>query len=122
MEEISGLAMSVKMDEVSGLLLSSLNKAMRSPDWPCWKEAMEEEKEALEVHRTWRVVDMPKGSNVVGCRWVFAIKCDVAGNIICYKARLVAQGVYQVSGVDFFDTYAPVAKMASIQTVLALLA
>ncbi len=105
-EEISSLAMSVRMDEASGLLLTSLNEAMKSPDWLCWKEAMEEEREALEVHGTWRVVDAPKGSNIVGCQWVFAIKCDAAGNIIRYKARLVAQGFSQVSGVDFFDTYA----------------
>jgi hypothetical protein len=66
------------------------------------------------------LVDAPKGSNIIGCRWVYAIKRDAAGNIVRYKARLVAQGFSQVSGVDFFDTYAPVAKMASIRTVLAL--
>jgi hypothetical protein len=119
-EEISGLAMSVKMDELNGLVPSSLNEAMKSPDWPRWKETMEEEREALEVHGTWKVVDQPKGSNIVRCRWVFAIKRDAAGNIIRYKARLVAQGFSQVLGVDFFDTYAPVAKMASIRTILAL--
>ena len=66
-EEISSLAMSVWMDEVSSLLPSSLNKAMKSPDWPRWKEAMEEEREVLEAHRTWKVVDAPKGSNIVRC-------------------------------------------------------
>lgn len=66
-EEISGLAMSVKMDELNGLVPSSLNEAMKSPDWPCWKEAMEEEREALEAHGTWKAVDQLKGSNIVGC-------------------------------------------------------
>jgi hypothetical protein len=113
-EEINGIAMSVKMDEVSGLLPSSLNEAMQSPDWLRWKEAMDEEREALEAHGTWKVVDAPKGSNVIGCRWVYAIKRDAAGNIVRYTARLVAQGFSQISGIDFFDTYAPVAKMASI--------
>ena len=56
---------------------------------------------------------------MVGCRWVYALKRDAAGNIIRYKARLVAQGFSQVPGVDFFDTYAPVAKLASIRMALA---
>jgi hypothetical protein len=56
---------------------------------------------------------------VVGCRWVYALKRDAAGNIIRYKACLVAQGFSQVPGVDFFDTYAPVAKLALIRTALA---
>jgi hypothetical protein len=81
-EDISGLAMSVKMDEASGLVPTSLNEAMKSPDWPRWKEVMEEERDTLEAHRTWKVVDTPKNSNIVGCRWVFAVKHDAAGNII----------------------------------------
>jgi len=57
---------------------------------------------------------------VVGCRWVYALKHDAAGNIIWYKALLVlVQGFSQVPGVNFFDTYTPVAKLASIWTALA---
>ena len=118
-EEISGLAMSVEMDKLSGLLPNSLAEAKRSIDWPRWKEAMEEEKVALEAHGTWKVVTLPKGANVVGCHWTYAIKRDADGNIIRYKARLVAQGFSQTPGVDFFDTYAPVAKMAAVRTTLA---
>lgn len=53
---------------------------------------------------------------------MFRAKKDAAGNIVRHKARLVAQGFSQVPGVDYFDTYAPVAKLASIRTVLALAA
>ena len=68
---------------------------------------------------TWEVIDKPDGVNVVGSKWVFRAKKDAAGNVIHYKARLVAQGFSQVPGVDYFDTFAPVACLASIRTVLA---
>ena len=119
-EEITGLAMLARMSEACGLEPRSLNEAMKSPDWPRWKEAMDEELEALKAYKSWEVVDTPKGVNIVGCRWTFVVKCDATGNIVRYKARLVAQGFSQVQGVGFFDTYAPVAKMATIRTVLAL--
>ena len=59
---------------------------------------------------------------MVGSKWVFRAKKDAAGNVVRYKARLVAQGFSQVPGVDYFDTYAPVARLASIRTVLAFAA
>ena len=80
---------------------------------------MDEELSALEAHGTWKLTDLPAGANLVGCHWTFVVKKDAAGNIVRYKARLVAQGFSQVPGVDFFDTYTPVAKMASIQATLA---
>ena len=119
-EEMNGAALAVVMSEAEGLDPRSLAEARRRPDWPRWQEAMEEEHAALVAHGTWELEDKPAGANVVGCRWVFHLKRDSAGNIIQYKARLVAQGFSQVPGVDFFDTYAPVAKMAAIRTSLAI--
>jgi len=83
---------------------------------------MDEEMKALEAYKAWELNNLPPGANVVGCRWVYALKKDAAGHIICYKARLVVQGFSQIPGIDYFDTYAPVAKMASIWTFLALTA
>ena len=60
------------------------------------------------------------GVTVVRSKWVFCAKKDAAGNIVRHKVHLVAQGFSQVPGVDYFDTYAPVAKLTSICTVLAL--
>ena len=51
---------------------------------------------------------------MVGSKWVFHAKKDATGNVICYKAHLVAQGFSQVPGVDYFDMFAPVAKLTSI--------
>jgi len=53
---------------------------------------------------------------------VFKAKKNAAGNVVCYKARFIAQGFSQVPGVDYFDTFAPVAKLASIHAVLTIAA
>ena len=121
-EEVSGMAMAAQIADVEGLDPRSLEEAKRRPEWPRWKEAMEEERRALEAHGTWQLEKPPAGANIVSCRWVFHAKKDAAGNVYRYRARLVARGFSQIPGVDFFDTYAPVAKMASIRVILALAA
>jgi len=72
------------------------------------------------VAGTWVTEDAPPGENVVGSKWVFKAKKDAMGKIICYKAHLVAQGFSQVPGVNYFNMYAPVAKLLSIHTILAI--
>lgn len=116
------LTMVVDAGDIEPLEPKALAEAKRRPDWPEWERAIHEELKTLEESRTWDVVDAPSGVNVVGAKWVFRIKRDAAGRIVRYKARLVAQGFSQVEGVDYFDTYAPVAKLASIRTILALAA
>jgi hypothetical protein len=76
----------------------------------------------LKETGTYELANPPADANIVGSKWVFHAKKDTAGNVICYKARLVAQGFSQVPGVDYFDTFAPIAKLASICTVLAMAA
>ncbi|KAF8626055.1 hypothetical protein AX17_006630 [Amanita inopinata Kibby_2008] len=83
---------------------------------------MEDELTMLREAGTWELIEPPPGVNVVGSKWVFKVKKDTAGNIVWYKARLVAQGFSQVPGVDYFDTFAPVAHLASIQVILAIAA
>jgi len=100
----------------------NLAEAKKQPDWMLWEKAIEEELRTLKEAGTWEVVEIPKGVNVVGSKWVFRAKKDAAGNVVRYKARLVAQGFSQVPGVDYFDMFAPVARLASIQTVLAFAA
>ena len=76
----------------------------------------------MKAAGTWELVDVPAGANIVGSKWVFRAKKDTARNIVHYKAHLVAQGFSQVPGVNYFDTFAPVACLASIRAVLALAA
>jgi hypothetical protein len=86
----------------------------------CWKEAMKSELAALELNRTWSIVDLPTGKNPIGCKWVYKIKHNADGSIERYKARLVARGYTQMEGVDYFETFSPVAKLTTVKTLLAL--
>ena len=68
------------------------------------------------------MVNSPPRANIIGSKWVFQAKKDAARHVVQYKAQLVAQGFSQVPGVDYFDTFAPVACLASIQAVLPIAA
>jgi len=81
-----------------------------------------EELATLKEAGTWELVDTPQNANIVGYKWVFRAKKDAAGHVVRYKARLLAQGSSQVPGVDYLDTFAPVARLASIRAVLAIAA
>ncbi len=71
---------------------------------------------------TWEIVPRPTDRNVIGSKWVLRIKKKARGIIDKYKARLVVQGFTQVEGVDYFVTFAPVAKLVSLRIILAIAA
>ena len=90
------------------------------PDWPLWEKAIEEELAMLKATRTWRLKEAPPGANIIGSKWVFKVKKDTAGNVICYKARLVMQGFSQIRGIDYDDTYALVTCLVSLHMVIVM--
>ena len=85
----------------------SLNEALGEPRW---KEAMDEEYDALMRNKTWRLVPPVKGRNVIDCKWVYKVKRKSDGTVDRYKARLVAKGFKQRYGIDYRDTFNPVVK------------
>lgn len=89
---------------------------------PRWTAAMNEEMKSLIKNNTWELVDSPPGKKIVGCRWVYTVKYNADGTIERFKARLVAKGYTQTYGVDYTDTFAPVAKVNTIRVLLSLAA
>lgn len=87
-----------------------------------WVDAMNLELEALELNNTWAIVQLPQGKLAIGCKWIFKTKFKPDGSIDKHKARLVVLGCHQKSGVDYFETFAPVAKLTTVRTVLAVAA
>ena len=78
-----------------------------------------EELDNLSKAKTWTIIERPKGKNIVRNKWVFRYKKDSAGKVEWYKARLVTKGFTQIFGVNYYNMWAPVAKLRLIQLILA---
>jgi hypothetical protein len=95
---------------------SSIKEACKYDNWV---NAMNEELDQIEKNQTWELVPRPKNKNVIGTKWVYKNKMDENGQVIRNKARLVCKGYAQVEGVDFEETFAPVARLEAIRMFLA---
>ena len=95
--------------ETEGFDPATLDEAKGRKDWPKWDVAIRKELDALKAAKTWIVVQRPKDRNVVGSKWVLHLKKDSEGEIEKHKARVVAKGFNQKEGVDYHETFAPVA-------------
>jgi hypothetical protein len=84
-----------------------------------WVNAMHEELNNFSRNEVWELVERPKNHNVIGTKWVFRNKHNEDGVVVRNKARLVAQGYTQIEGLDFSETFAPVARLEAIRILLA---
>ncbi|CAL8152273.1 unnamed protein product [Prunus armeniaca] len=98
---------------------TKVSEALKDPKWV---QAIKEEMKAFEKNQTWTLKTIPRGKKTIGCRWVFTIKHNADGSIERYKARLVAKGYTQTYGIDYEETFAPVAKLNTVRVLLSLAA
>jgi Reverse transcriptase (RNA-dependent DNA polymerase) len=112
-------AMAAAVSEIKAINPQSLKEARQRSDWPKWQIAIQEELKALETASTWSIVERPENKNIVKNKWVFQIKRNTTGKVEQYKARLVAKGFTQVQGIDYYNMWAPMAKLRSIHFLLA---
>jgi Reverse transcriptase (RNA-dependent DNA polymerase) len=106
---------------IASLDIISIPKCWQvTKDDPKWKSAMLEELEALDKNKTWELVSLPPGKKAVGCKWVFTVKQNPEGRVERYNARLVAKGYSQTYDIDYDETFAPVAKMSTVRTLISL--
>ncbi|XP_062085845.1 uncharacterized protein LOC133791952 [Humulus lupulus] len=85
-----------------------------------WIYAMQDELQKFDRNELWALVPRPLGANIIGTKWIFRNKTNEVGNMVCNKARLVAQGYTHIEGVDFEEMFAPVARLESIRLLLVV--
>ena len=98
----------------------SMSQALSGPDADEWRKAAEEEYQSLLDHDTWDLVEPPPHRSIVGSKWIFKTKYDGDGQVDRHKCRLVAQGFSQKEGLDYTETFAPVARLGTIRALIAL--
>jgi hypothetical protein len=81
---------------------------------------MEEELSMIQKNNTWTLVDRPEGRKVIGVKWIYRTKLNADNSINKHKVRLVVKGYAQIFGVDYSDTFAPVARLDTIRLLLAI--
>lgn len=100
--------------------IKTFNESMSSIDAPLWKKTINDEMDSIEGKVTWKLVDLPDEDKPIRSKWIFKIKCHLDGSIITYKDRLVTEGCMDDEGINYFNTYALVARINYIKTIIKI--
>ena len=101
---------------------TTYRKAILDIDSAKWQDAMKFEMDSVHDNQVWDLIVLPEGFNPIGCKWVYKRKRGLDGKVETFKARLVAKGYTQRPGVDYDETFSPVAMLKSIRIMLAIAA
>ncbi|KAJ9536625.1 hypothetical protein OSB04_un000174 [Centaurea solstitialis] len=99
---------------------TSYGEAVSGNESEQWQEAMKAEMQSMYDNQVWELTDLPQHCRAVGRKWVFKKKTDTDGNVHTFKARLVAKGFTQTHGIDYDETFSPVAMLKSIRILIAI--
>ena len=108
------------MDLMSKCIVTEPSSFEEAVEDPAWVDAMVEEYDSIVRNNAWEIVPRPKGKSVVGLRWIYKVKQTADGSVEKYKARFFPRGFSQIEGIDYEETFSPVARYSSIRTILAL--
>ncbi|KAK0593814.1 hypothetical protein LWI29_007828 [Acer saccharum] len=100
----------------------TFKNAMEDPNKEEWLKAMNLEIESMYSNSVWELVGLPDGVKPIGCKWIYKRKRGVDGKVETFKARLVAKGYTQKEGVNYEETFSPVAMFKSIRIFLSIVA
>ncbi|GJS92885.1 putative ribonuclease H-like domain-containing protein [Tanacetum coccineum] len=87
-----------------------------------WIESMQDELNQFERLQVWELVPRPGGKNVIALKWLWKNKCDAENIVVRNKSRLVAKGYKQEEGIDFEESFAPVARLEAVRMFIAFAA
>ncbi|GJU18708.1 retrotransposon protein, putative, ty1-copia subclass [Tanacetum coccineum] len=100
--------------------LANYKAALLDPESDKWLNAMNVEMQSMLDNKVWDLVNLPPNGKTVGSKWLFKKKTDMDGAVHTYKARLVAKGYTQTTGIDYEETFSPVADIRAIRILIAI--
>ncbi|KAH9725006.1 Integrase catalytic domain-containing protein [Citrus sinensis] len=101
---------------------TSYNEALIDRDVEFWKMAMNQEMKSMYSNKVWELVEAPNGIKPIRCKWIYKRKRGVDGRVETFKARFVAKGFTQKEGINYEETFSPVAMLKSIRILLSIAA
>jgi hypothetical protein len=99
---------------------ATYDEAMMSPYSNKWHEAMKSKMKSMCENQVWTLLELPNDRKAIENKWIFKKKTDDDSNVTIYKAQLVAKGFRQIQGVDYDETFSPVAMLKSVRIMLAI--